>query len=363
MSALVLLASCGAADEVGVDETPSAEGMPFLRLHHDEIAFVHISDIHESPLSLQPACDYLNTTPCSFGLLTGDILATDEIKTILRSTSKPFFLIPGNHDAYERGGEAAFRLDLLDMMQPVNQVTCGSPTGNYWYRDVSRGGKRLRIIALDQFQVDHYAKKERWSPTLLTQEQVDWFVSTLQSSYDFDGIIVMMHEGFGNDVIGQRDPTQTGTFISLHAVDNPRSYEYAGNYNTLLIPDIVNDYQTGENLINSPNANANPRDIITVNTAFDGPHDNFVAYFGGHAHFDIVETLSDYPRQLQVIVAFGGYLEGSEYNDLIKTEQGEDSYTINLNVIDFTTRQLHIRRLGSQHKVDGTLRQEATFGF
>ena len=74
-----------------------------------------------------------------------------------------------------------------------------------------------------------------------------------------------------------------------------------------LIPDIVNAYQTGENLNDKryPNS-AVVKDTLTVTTNFQGPHDNFIAYFGGHLHWDVTETLPYNPRQLQMLLTYGG---------------------------------------------------------
>ena len=109
--------------------------------------------------------------------------------------------------------------------------------------------------------------------------------------------------------------------------------------------------------------NANYLDKVTVTTDFQGAHDNFIAYFGGHAHWDMVEHLKDYPRQLLSLVAYGGYRTGSEFNDLIKSVNGPHSFTINMNIVDFKNRKLTIKRLGSIVKVDGTKREEISFSY
>jgi hypothetical protein len=220
-----------------------------ILIPEDEIAFLHISDTHGSDRSLGPACGFLNMTDCSFGLLSGDIIATAEMKSMLKGCTKPFLMIPGNHDAYDDGGEHKFRTRMLDPMQDINNVIFGAEQCNYWHRDFYKAGYSLRVIGIDQWQIDHYSPKERESPSILTQEQIDWFIQTLKDSYDFDGIIIMIHEGFGNDMVGQRDTNITNDFISIYSKDYPYSYDYAGVYNTLIIPDIVEAYLTGENLI------------------------------------------------------------------------------------------------------------------
>lgn len=354
------LYACNRLDEFDVGSYLDIEP---IAIPEDEIAFLHISDVHSSDRSLDPACDFLNLTDCSFGLLSGDIIATPFMKNKLLECKKPFLMIPGNHDAYDNGGEYNFRTEMLDPMQGINNVVFGSEKGNFWHRDFHKSGYSLRVIGIDQWQIDHYSKSERVAATILTQEQIDWFIQILKDSYDFDGIIIMIHEGFGNAHIGQRDINHTNDFISIYAKDYHNSYDYAGIQNALLIPDIVEAYLSGENINGKGYVNANEADVITVTTDFDGAHDNFIAYFGGHTHWDIVEHLNDYPRQLLSLVAYGGYRTGSPYNDLVKSPNGVNSFTINLNLIDFKNRKITIKRLGSKTKVDGTLRESISFNF
>lgn len=354
------LYACNDLEEYNVEDYLTTQP---IEVAEGEIAFLHISDTHGSDRSLYPACDFLNQTDCSFGLLSGDIVATDFMKNKLLACKKPFLMIPGNHDAYDCGGEYHFRTEMLDPMQHINNVVFGSEQGNYWYRDFGKDGYSIRVIALDQFQIDHYSKSERVAASILTQEQIDWFIQTLKDSYNFDGIIIMIHEGFGNAHIGQRDMSVTNDFISIYAKDYKNCYDYAGINNALLIPDIVEAYLSGENIVGKEYVNANDADIITVTTDFDGAHNNFISYFGGHAHRDMVEHLNAYPRQLLSLIAFGGYLTGSDLNDLVKTSNGEDSFTINLNIIDFKNRRITIKRLGSKKKVDGTLRESIAFSY
>lgn len=357
---VVPMYACNNLETFEVEEYLDTE--PIL-IPEDEIAFLHISDTHGSDRSLEPACGFLNMTDCSFGLLSGDIDATSEMKGMLLSCTKPFLMIPGNHDAYDDGGEHKFRTRMLDPMQDINNVVFGAEQCNYWHRDFYKAGYSLRVIGIDQWQTDHYSHKERESPSILTQEQIDWFIQVLKDSYDFDGIIIMIHEGFGNAMVGQRDTNVTNDFISIYAKDYENGYDYAGVYNTLIIPDIVEAYLTGENLAAKEYMNANYLDKVTVTTDFQGPHNNFIAYFGGHAHWDMVEHLKDYPRQLQSLVAYGGYRTGSSLNDLVKTVNGEFSFTINLNMIDFKNRTITIKRLGSTIKVDGTKREQISFTY
>ena len=63
------------------------------------ISFMHISDTHGSSISVVPMVDALNSTNCDFGIITGDILPDDNMITVINSSKKPIFLVPGNPTA------------------------------------------------------------------------------------------------------------------------------------------------------------------------------------------------------------------------------------------------------------------------
>jgi hypothetical protein len=202
---------------------------------------------------------------------------------------------------------------------------------------------------------------------VFSQTQIDWLINVLENSGDKDGVIILTHNGFGNSQQNTRDPNYVNEFVSINAKGWWDTYNYVGDGDAILIPSIIDAYITGNNLTDvefkSGHKVKKVSQMINVTTNFNGPHNNFISYYGGHVHFDVVEHLSDFPNQLMSIIAYGGYGKGNSWNDLIKTNTGEDSYTINANNINFTTHELKIVRLGSKKKDDGTLRESILFNF
>lgn len=333
-----------------------------------QLTFVHISDIHRSNISLSPALYYLNNTPSSFGLLTGDIMATAAMLDEIRRSEKPMLLIPGNHDAYPcyyaSVGQSGFRTRVLDGIGQGENVIFGNDYDNYWYQDFHAGFRTLRVIGIDQYEVESVLENPDACICVLSQQQLDWFVNLLENSESCDGIIIAVHAGFGNEHVCSRNTDVTNDFISIYARDYENSYDYNGDKNLKVIPDIVHAYQTGVNLIEKKYGNSTNGDTLVVTTHFQRPHDNFIAYIGGHAHMDMVEPLASYyPQQLQVLIAYCGKGTGSKYNDLVKNTNNRNSYNFNVNVIDFAKRQLKIIRKGANVKVDGSTRDSIVFNY
>ncbi|GEM_PF-1714635 len=344
-------------------------------LNHDgtsdrRMSFLHISDTHSVDVTLKPALEILNSDPTySFMILTGDFLPTETMMQEVLASEKPVFIIPGNHDSWNEEnvtysyGQEGFRQQVLNRLYPNGEVNFGEDVANYFYADVTQNGCTIRVIGLDLYDFVNGGRPVVMNSVVFSQKQIDWLIGVLEDSGDKDGVIIMTHNGFGNSQQNTRDPNYINEFVSIHASGWWDTYNYWGTGDAILIPSIIEAYMTGNNLENAEFKYGYRKQVVTVTTHFDGPHNNFIAHYGGHVHFDVVEYLSQFPRQLMCIVAYGGYGKGNEWNDLVKTSTGEDSYTINASNINFTTHEHKIVRLGSKKKDDGTLRQSILFSF
>lgn len=366
LTTILAMPACGS--NYDLEELLPAESR-VLSLDDDEIAFVHVTDIHGGHVSLQLANYYLNETSAMFGLVTGDIISKPRTILRLSQTKKPFLCIPGNHDAcrvYNGSvGEFGFRTYFLKAIGQEKNAIFSDNTCNYWYQDFECFNHTLRVIGLDQFQLQSIKQKDDdWSfQCVYTQEQIDWLIDLLEHSDTVDGIIIAIHCGFGNKDNGARDVTQTGDFTSLLASYDDKGYDYYGKYNTMMIPDIINAYQTGENLTEKKYMNSVVmKDTISVTTHFNRPSNNFIAYLGGHLHYDVVEHLPKYPRQLQVLLTYCGDGKSCEYDDLVRDGDTE-SYCFNVNIINFKKRELKLVRKGAHLKMDGTKRDSISFTY
>lgn len=338
-----------------------------LSLGSGQMSFIHISDVHRSSASITPALYYLNHTPSSFALLTGDIMASDNMLKEIRESDKPMLLIPGNHDAYPfyaySVGQARFRTQVLSAVKQGEKVIFANDQDNYWYQDYQKDGHTLRVIGIDQYEFESVNEGPNSLICVYSQPQIDWLIQLLENSGHCDGIIMAIHAGFGNGKVMNRDREVTNDFISIYAKGYETAYDYTGEKNIRMIPDIINAYQTGVNLTEQKYGNSSKGDSIVVSTHFKGSHQNFIAYMGGHLHFDIVEHLTDYPQQLLALIAYCGDGTGHEYNDLIKSTNNKNFYNFNVNIIDFKKRELKIIRKGANVKVDGTTRDSIVFRY
>lgn len=309
--------------------------------------FIHISDTHGSIVSIDAVNRYCDKHTCDFAIITGDVLPNYRVLEAVTFGKCDYLIIPGNHDADDHDGlgQYAFRSSFLNKLN--NSVNFPDSKVNYWYRDFEKFGKRLRVIGLDQFELDSYG-----SPSgihaLMTQEQIDWFVGLLMNSATVDGVIVLIHMGFGNAIKGQRDITNQNEFISELADKYNNSYDFYGPVDPFMIPEIIAAYTRGEALNKIYNKDSEYE--ITVNTEFNPSSNNFIGYFGGHLHWDEIEYLYFFPDQLQCLIAFCGSGIGSSWNDLIKTDY---PYLFNVVEVDLWNNRLSITREGASNTISG----------
>lgn len=338
------------------------------------MSFLHISDTHSVDVTLQPALEILNSDPTySFMILTGDFLPTETMIQEVLASEKPVFIIPGNHDSWNEEnvtyslGQQGFREQVLNVLYPNGEVNFGDDVANFYYADVTQNGCTIRVIGLDLYDFDNMGRPIVMNSVVFSQKQIDWLIDVLEDSGDKDGVIILTHNGFGNFKQNTRDPNYVNEFVSINAYSFWDTYNYAGDGDAILIPSIVEAYMTGNDLTDAQFKSGHKvnkvSQMINVTTHFNEPHNNFIAYYGGHVHFDVVEHLSQFPNQLISIIAYGGRGKGNNFNDLIKTNTGEDSYTVNASNINFTTHEHQIVRLGSKKKDDGTLRKQILFNF
>ena len=348
----------------------------------NSISFMHISDLHSADISNNKLAELMKATDVPFSVISGDMYFTFEMVKTARSTGKPIYVIPGNHDIdqYYGGWRAAglypyepnycFRYEHLDkwFAQSLKDYSIyGSEKACYFYYDFKAGDKTLRLIALDQYDGGTAGWNGRYD-NIISQEEVDWLVDLLGKSEEVDGIVIAGHVGYGNANKGQRDINNTGEFISTLGYKFERSYDYYGNGDPYLIPEIMQAYISGKNIDGkeylsgadhrNDGSDVPPEKVLTVSTHFSKPHTNFVGYIGGHLHWDVIEYLKDFPQQLQMLVAHGGTASGPESDDLTRADSG---YVINYYVLNFDTKQLTVHRIGAKETSAGTYRMEEVF--
>jgi len=306
-----------------------------------DFSFFHVSDTHGSSYTLSYMVSLLNKTDALFGIVTGDIVMTPSMQHVISLANKPIFLMPGNHDIYDNMSQYGFRNDVLNASPWISEMCFGDSIVNYYYVDFGTN-KKNRLICLDQYEIEAVGVECAYN-NVMSQKQVNWLISCLESAEHYDSIIIAIHCGFGNSQNGGRDFSNKNSFITITG-GNPESYEYSGPGNPCMVPDIINAYMTGNNISKTYPSGYTGIDL-NVQTHFNSPHSNFILYIGGHIHCDIIEYLSYYPNQLQSIISTAYYVGASQYDDLIREAKGINAIVINDCFVNLSNREIQIVRL------------------
>ncbi|PIS13926.1 hypothetical protein COT65_01645 [Candidatus Shapirobacteria bacterium CG09_land_8_20_14_0_10_47_13] len=95
--------------------SPAPTGLPDgTRPAQSDYTFAVISDIHADYDSLQKALDFARADGVSFIIVAGDLTTVgapaelQKIKAVLAKNNLPYYVVPGNHDLWSKGGLGNF---------------------------------------------------------------------------------------------------------------------------------------------------------------------------------------------------------------------------------------------------------------
>ena len=185
---------------------------------HDLPMFVHCSDIHNDSTRLESAVKYARYIHADGLFLTGDypqrgvengisyVKALDDKYNIDSVSSKknvPFFVGTGNHDVYQLlNNEYLFDSVISPFASKYKYKKDNNNYTDkcYYYTDLeiydprsqttsTKTYKHIRFIMLDLVD-GQQGQLTRWG---ISQDQINWFVSTLGSTPSDYGVLVGLH--------------------------------------------------------------------------------------------------------------------------------------------------------------------------
>lgn len=302
--------------------------------------FIHVSDSHGG--SFGYADKFLDQSEALFLINTGDMLldvfsdlASSNTVPIATATSKPCYLILGNHDYTY----APSRQDVFDAFMKPTYEHNGINTDKTYY-SVDYADYEVKCIMLDIN--DGWSDDELPSlgPTPLTwgkmsREQINWFIEQL------------------------KDATTRGLHVCLFihivpcnvdrnsVIDSFSDYHSLGSlaYNLTFLADVVDAWIEGREYNFSYDGN-------DYNATFTGKG-VFVSWFFGHTHWDECGYMEGHPKQFMCCVCrpVGGYTGFGSYDG--------DKLGVHWNyyTIDPFMRSLSVYRVGQQSTVYATQRK------
>ena len=349
-----------------VSSSSAKTGVDYNKIRHKYFSVLHGSDFHKDATNFQRMMEYAyknhSNVDCVFA--TGDFkdhwAETDDGFTMTygayyQTAGVPVLPIIGNHEtgyspAVESVGGVVNTIANIDakIITPYMSYNgCTQGNGGYYYRDFS--DYNIRVIALNEYEMPRIVNPNDNTKYLydywhryLSQTQVTWLCSALESVPEGYHVIIIMHM-MPDKITEYMD----NKFNSPNAI---ASDVYASAQESI-VQDIVDAYiskttlsKTYANTIGAPSTDVPD---VTVNVDFTSANGEFIAYIVGHTHYDKVGKSSVAENTQTVVVVTTSGTTKAYYDDLWRQTGTKSQDCFNYLVFDTDAKRIRILRVGA----------------
>lgn len=313
------------------------------------------TDVHRCADQMSSAIQYLNNIDSiDCGICLGDMAAGNFTESdgtwytgLVNGSNKPFYTILGNHDGGNSTNAAicgTVQQTFDKFIKPTREVM-GMSSLEVPYYKVDFADYPVSLICLNNYDTPDTLSGGNYvihrGGECISQEQLDWFVSALQSVPTGNHLIIARHSGAGASWVTDESAwTQPNTTISTSNV-------YYGN--GLPINDIVEAWRNGGTLVKTyaPTAETDYLPVLSVNADFTSRGVGiFACYILGHSHKDTIAH--DANGQLAVQLAATANDNWQNYDsDLPRAKNMKSEDCLTVLGIDTAQRLVKLVRVGS----------------
>ena len=316
----------------------------------DKYAIIgHTSDCHGDYKRVENFLKYCDNEKVDVACVTGDIVAYEpkhQIKwfnDLILSCKSLTAVCTGNHDVYDNSMTDS---DIYDFMFADVAMKIGNATGKTWYyTDIAN--KKLRVISVNLYQ---YGGTSRWY-THFTNEQLAWLVSTLASTPNDYGIIILSHAPQVS-LDNAKDADHVDFFQDTRLYNNTHNAVSGG----VPLYDIVDAFISRTTLSKTYTQTGEPSSI-SVSADFTSVDNTveFIAHLTGHFHQDSICYVPNRAnKQLMLnVTCTNAIYGGSSYPYLADIQdQGRNNMdstqdAFNMYVIDRDNKTVKVIRIGN----------------
>lgn len=316
------------------------------------------TDVHGWYDRVDDAVAYMNGIPSiDGGCCLGDIVSGNFTEsstgydTAVAKATKPWFTVIGNHDCGNSTDPSlcGSTAQVVTKYITPNEAKAGQSglTVPYYYYDFADYSIRFIVMYNYESPTDQSggAYIVRRGAACYDQTQLDWLVSTLNSTPEGYGVVILRHGQPETNVADACNFTQIG---QTYTADNGTGLYGAEP----IVSDIVNAWINGTTLSKSytpESTYSSLLDTITISADFTSRGEGeFICYLVGHMHKDIMAHDSVHTDQKIVSLAataVGNYQNANSDLPRIKSKKSFDCIT----VVSFDTiaKRINLVRIGS----------------
>ena len=314
------------------------------------LSILVVSDVHQCVLQLKSAIKYLNHYDAiDLGMNLGDMQARNYAETngkwyknAINKCNKPFLTVLGNHDVGnstdKKVSATADQAFNKFIKAAIHKADAGLVEKPYYSKRMD--DYKVEFIVLNNYDnpndIDDCGNfMVSRGETCFSQNQVDWFINELLNVPKEYGVIICLHDFPCAVNIIECGWSQTDAVTA----DDTQN----------MLCDIVNAWINGEDFYAEYLQGGNKLTKVKVNCVFSkrGKGD-FISYFSGHRHQDIIAESEKYPEQKVIYFPAMAMDEWQNFcSDLprVKGTKTEDVFTV--VSVNRETRELRLVRIGS----------------
>ena len=320
------------------------------------VLIAHTSDCHGDYQRVQNYMDFCDRIGVDVAAITGDIVSykssqgLEWFKEIINSAKTLPAVCVGNHDTLDTTSNN----DVYSIMFDGIEEKIGNTTEETWYyTDIS--AKKLRIISVNLFE---YGGSHR-DKTHFSNDQLSWLCSTLASTPEEYGIILLYHAP-QNSLVSARSE-QYPKFFQIIRKSNDIFSDVEGSP----INDIIDAFISRTTISQTYAQTGSPSSVSVSGDFTEVPSSvDFIAHLTGHFHEDTVCYVPNTTNlQLMLNVVCTNSLYGStaypylcDVSDLPRNVMDITQDSFNVYVIDRENGLVKITRVGSNRTYDMQVR-------
>lgn len=314
-------------------------------------------DIHTDPVRMLNIIEYLNAIDAfDAGVMLGDISGSTFANPITHYTDalvnaqKPFLSVLGNHDVVGATTDAQLWSKYGPLFDYANLSSGEAVDGKcYYYKDFA--AYKIRVIVLMQYDYTYTGD------LCFGQSQIDWFISTLNSTPSDYGVIILEHTNPSYYMTYNMDELYTSS--TWKASNKAPTY-----MNGDPVPDIVNAWINGGTITQTYSYTFdNPPSPLSVSADFTARGaGEFITYLGGHWHMDVLGAPAAYANQPDYHVPAAG-LNAARQGDIPRRTDtiSEDSFCA--MSVDRDKKTVKIFHIGAHYTKDAVNRQYFKYSY
>ena len=326
--------------------------------------FIHVSDLHGDAIRCERVMQYAQYLGVDYVLATGDICmwkgeqGCQYVYDLAKKYNQRVFVCVGNHDSWGRYYTMSEMSDKV-IMPCIISEECTYDTEvqypTYYYKDIIN--YNIRLICLNQFDTN---SRNGSTGTYYTQQQIDWFISTITSTPNGYGIIIIEHTP---DVHINKDSEYSEFYQDTVYGEGIAT---TPNILTQIIDSFISR-QTINTGVVQRNWNTGVDDTLNLIGDFTNVDSSveFLFFANGHAHSDRIGYANGATNKILIANICSGnaqkhstgpYVLDSQ-TDLPRRMYGVTQDAFNFYAVDRDNKKIRVARIGSNFTTNLTDRK------